>query len=387
MNLYDYIQDGTLFIVPSFIRQKILRTIDEKGIFYRIKLMTMDEFLERFLFSYDEEALVYFGKAHHVKPSIAKIYLEHMKYIDSANIPSLEFLQKQKLELDEKGFLHRDALFPSILASYRVVVLGDVSPFERRILERVEQLTSVTILENEEVVPHSVPLYSFLNASFMVSYVANEVMKLVKQGISLNSIYLMNVTDEVLFELERTFSLYGIPLRKQESSSLYGTYFGAKVKKVLETATTFQEIEEALQEEAYYSIFLSILNRYSFYEGNVQDIKEFLLEELKNCQKKKVDYEEAVSIVPFSSFIQENCHVFLFDFNQDFPATYKDEDFFRDGVKKELGLWTSTEKNFHSRADAIRNIYSLSNLTLLYRKMSNDGELYPSSLLDELLVE
>ena len=83
----------------------------------------------------------------------------------------------------------------------------------------------------------------------MVSFVANEVMKLVKQGVSLNSIYLMNVGDEVSFELERTFSLYGIPLRNQESSSLYGTYFGAKVKKVLETATTFQEIEEALQEE------------------------------------------------------------------------------------------------------------------------------------------
>ena len=91
MNLYDYIQDGTLFIVPSFTRQKILRTIDEKGYFYRMKFMTMGEFLERFLFSYDEEALVYFSKTYHVKPSIAKIYLEHMKYIESANIPSLEF--------------------------------------------------------------------------------------------------------------------------------------------------------------------------------------------------------------------------------------------------------------------------------------------------------
>lgn len=387
MNLYDYIQDGTLFIVPSFTRQKILRTIDEKGNFYRLKFMTMGEFLERFLFSYDEEALVYFSKTYHVKPSIAKIYLEHMKYIESANIPSLEFLQKQKVELDEKSLLHRDALFPSILALYRVVVSGDVSPFERKILERIEQITSVTILDQDEVVPHSVPMYSFLNASFMVSFVANEVMKLVKQGVSLNSIYLMNVGDEVSFELERTFSLYGIPLRNQESSSLYGTYFGAKVKKVLETAMTFQEIEEALQEEECFPMFLNVLNRYSFYEGNVQDIKEFLLEELRNCQKQKVNYEEAVSIVPFSSLIQEGCHVFLFDFNQDFPTTYKDEDFFRDDVKKELGLWTSTEKNLHSRTDAIRDIYSFSNITLLYRKMSNDGEMYPSSLLDELLVE
>ena len=65
-------------------------------------------------------------------------------------------------------------------------------------------------------------------------------------------------------------------------------------------------------------MFLNVLNRYSFYEGNVQDIKEFLLEELRNCQKQKVNYEEAVSIVPFSSLIQEDCHVFLFDFNQGF---------------------------------------------------------------------
>lgn len=387
MTLYDYIQDGTLFIVPSFMRQKILRIIDKKAGFYRIKFMTMDEFLERFLFSYGEDALVYFSKTYHVKPSIAKIYLEHMKYIGSSSIPSLESFRRQKEELDEKGLLQRDLLFPSILASYRVVVSGDVSPFERKILEQVEQITSVTILENDTIVPRSIPMYSFPNASFMVSFVANEVMKLVKRGVSLNSIYLMNVGDEVSFELERTFSLYGIPLRNQESSSLYGTYFGAKVRKVLETATTFQEIEEALQEEECYPMFLNVLNRYSFYEGNIQDIKEFLLEELRNCQKPKVDYEEAVSIVPFSSLVVENCHVFLFDFNQDFPATYKDEDFFRDDIKKELGLWTSSEKNLHSRMDAIHDLYSFSDVTLLYRKMSNDGEMYPSSLLDELQVE
>lgn len=389
MNFYDSIQNNTLFIASSFFKQKILQYIDNKGLFYRIKCMTMDEFLDRFLFSYDEEAVVFFSQTYHVKPSVAKIYLKNMKFVDSVipTVPFLQTLKKQKEELEKKGLLHRDFLFPSILKSYQIVVVGDVSKFEKDILKRVERITSVSFLKKEETNPHSVPLYSFANTSSMVSFVANEVMNLVKQGVSLNSIYFMNVNEDVQLDIDRTFFLYGIPIRKTEGASLYGTYFGAIVKEILRTATTFQEVEDALKEYEGYPDFLKIMNRYAFYDGNIQDIKEFLLEDLKNCKSKPVDYEEAISILPFSDILDENCHVFLFDFNQDFPKSYKDEDFLRDSMKASLGLWTSTEQNQNSRKEAIQCIYSFPKVTLLYRKTSSEGEMYMSSLRDEILIE
>ena len=81
MDFLDDIKKETIIICQNGFKEKILNL----NKLLPIKLMSIEEFLKEYLFSYDERAILYIINNYHVKYDIAKMYLKNIYFIQNDN--------------------------------------------------------------------------------------------------------------------------------------------------------------------------------------------------------------------------------------------------------------------------------------------------------------
>ena len=59
-----------------------------------------------------------------------------------------------------------------------------------------------------------------------VNFVCNKIVDLIKSGIDINNIKLLNVKEEYMYLIRKLFGFYNIPLEKKKTTSLYSTRIG-----------------------------------------------------------------------------------------------------------------------------------------------------------------
>lgn len=384
-----------LLIVSNDIKMMFLKEMDTSNSLFSVKFMSLPEFIKKVTYSYDEKAIFYVMKEYHVKYEIAKEYLENSYYIEEKEYAysKLNFLVSLKKELEEKNLLIKDSIFKHALSNKKVGIYGYpfLEPYEKKILEE----NKVAIMSEEfSISENSIPYYEFQKQEQEIDFLANSIISLLEEGIPLAKIKLMNVTKEDYHMLRKIFSFYHIPITIPNDQMIYGTSLAHFIMEHLEEEreNLKQLVEETFSLEKEWNLklwnqILSILNKYSWCE-NLLDVKDLIVEDFRRTPIPIPSLKESVQVVSLKECIQKDDYVFLMGCNQGVLSKIeKEEDFLSDAMKKEVHLFTSTQKNKQMVEEALFYLKRISNLVITSRYETTMNQYLPSSILSLLNVE
>lgn len=390
------IKNNSIIIVPSVIKNKVIKEITSKGI-NNIKIMTMDEVKIKYYFDYDVKAIYYLMKKYNYKYDVAKMYLKKLYEVgtDDFGNSKIKKIIDIKDELDNEGLLYYNNLFKEYISSKTLIFYNCniVSKEDKKLVMELENITKVEVIEEDTNNYNHEFIYEFETVEDEVHYVASRICDLVRDGIDINNIKLCGVNSSYTDNIIRIFKWYNIPVIYNDNY-LYSTKIGQEFLKNLSTS---KEISLKYIEDNYsldnltileiYNQIIKILNKYTFVDS-LLDVKEILIEDFK-CEKvNKVSLLKEVSIINNLREANDDDIVFLMGFNQgDIPRTYKDEDYFNDDLRILLDLDITNSRNINEYNGWLKDIKNTKNLIITTKKTSPLGVHYISSLNDELNLE
>lgn len=388
-------ENKTILIVGSTKKNNILLEINEQKELLDIKVFTLNEFMKKYYFNYDEKTIFYVTKKYEVKPEIAKIYLDNLLFLNDKiyDNTKLNFLKNLKEELITNNLLTENKLFKEWLKNYKIVFYNiKPSKFNLLFYEELSKnyRTQIMNTENRE---YEHKIYHIDTLENEVIFTVTKISELIKKGISSNNIYLANLNDEARLQVTKYFSIFKIPVELKSDTTIYGTNMA---KKFLENyssdiAKSLDSIKDLLiddESEQILNKIVSIINKY-YFVNDYEETKELIIWEFKNTKIKGNKNATSVKEVNYleETFTSDD-YVFLFNVNQgSVPKIYKDENYLEDEIMEKLGYDTASDKNSLERIGTITKIKSIKNLCLMYIDYSLEGKLYKTPLIEELGYE
>ena len=372
MKYLDYLTDNTLLVVPNDIKEDIILEVIEEKPLVNIKYSSLEN-LRRSFFEYDEKAIYYLMKHYNLKYEVALIYLDNMLYLKKKSYDSEKLNNLLKLKVEVKNLIKtRKINFDNI------VVYGyGLSNFDLELLKDKK----ITMVKDKGSYIHNC-VYEFKTINEEVEFVFDKIAELIKQGIGINKIKLMGVTNSYYSILKRMGYFYNIPISIPNDINLYQTTIGKYFIDNL-SDTVIDEIKEKFTNQDIINKVIDIYNKYIEYDIN--DIKDLIIYDLKHTKIKNKELKNSVKLISFDSKVSDDDYVFILGFNYgSIPVIYKDEDFFNDEEKKLLGLFTSQELNKLEKMKIIDKINSIKNLYITYKLQDNKEKYLISNLNEEL---
>ena len=372
MKYLDYLTDNTLLVVPNDIKEDIILEVIEEKPLVNIKYISLEN-LRRSFFEYDEKAIYFLMKHYNLKYEVALIYLDNMLYLKKKSYDNEKLNNLLKLKVEVKNLIKtRKINFDN------VVVYGyDLSNFDLELLKDKK----ITMVKDKGSYIHNC-VYEFKTINEEVEFVFDKIAELIKQGIGINKIKLMGVTNSYYSILKRMGYFYNIPISIPNDINLYQTTIGKYFIDNL-SDTVIDEIKEKFTNQDIINKVIDIYNKYIEYDIN--DIKDLIIYDLKHTKIKNKELKNSVKLISFDSKVSDDDYVFILGFNYgSIPVIYKDEDFFNDEEKKLLGLFTSQELNKLEKMKIIDKINSIKNLYITYKLQDNKEKYLISNLNEEL---
>lgn len=372
MKYLDYLTDNTLLVVPNDIKEDIILEVIEEKPLVNIKYSSLEN-LRRSFFEYDEKAIYYLMKHYNLKYEVALIYLDNMLYLKKKSYDNEKLNNLLKLKVEVKNLIKtRKINFDNI------VVYGyGLSNFDLELLKDKK----ITMVKDKGSYIHNC-VYEFKTINGEVEFVFDKIAELIKQGIGINKIKLMGVTNSYYSILKRMGYFYNIPISIPNDINLYQTTIGKYFIDNL-SDTVIDEIKEKFTNQDIINKVIDIYNKYVEYDIN--DIKDLIIYDLKHTKIKNKELKNSVKLISFDSKVSDDDYVFILGFNYgSIPVIYKDEDFFNDEEKKLLGLFTSQELNKLEKMKIIDKINSIKNLYITYKLQDNKEKYLISNLNEEL---
>ena len=107
-----------------------------------------------------------------------------------------------------------------------------------------------------------------------VNGIALEILKLLKQNVNINKIYLTNVSKDYLYTIDRIFTYYKIPINLEMKYTIFGTKV---VKDYLQEEKLDLENNNKITKK-----LVSILNSLVDLKDDSKEYKELLISKIKN---------------------------------------------------------------------------------------------------------
>ena len=378
MNFINDIKKETLIICNKYTKENILKL----NKLIPIKIMTQEEFKEKYFFSYDEESIIYIINKYNVKYEIATEYIDNLYYIDNKkyNNFKLDFLVSLKNELDNNNLLKYNLSFKKYLN--RVDIIAYNIRIDKYLKNILKKYNYQDIKENTNNYEHKV--YEFKTMEEEIHYIAEEISKLINTGILPNKIKLMNVDESYHNTIERIFSMYNL-------------YPGIKYKRSLASYTIIKKFIETYKEKSLTEALKEIDSNHQIYHELINTINKYIKYDNKNLIIYKLEhsyiysntFDNQIDIVDCSGYItKDDEYYFLIGFNEKIiPKYYMDTEYLTDNIKEILGIETSKELNIELKLDIINKIKKTKNLIITYKLKDEKNIYYPSSLISSFEVE
>ena len=370
MNLTNY----DLVVTSNSNKKRILRKLNEEKKLVNVKFISLDELLCSLSFSFDQKSIYHVMKKYGIKYDNVKVYLENIKYIsDKLDNKKMNKLKEIKDLVQDDLIIDED--FKKYIKDKRICIYGYdyINNYQMSILEGINYE-----MVNNPVDNNSHNIYEFNKIDDEIVFVLSSINKLIRDGIDINKIKLINVTDDYSFRLKFISNLFNIRINFNESKSIYETL---EFTSLLDSYKSGEELQS--DNKDILNRFVSIVNKYSFIDDKDEQVS-MIINEAKNLKIASDEYENAVDIINVSE-LEDDEYGFYLGFTEELAYTkYKDEDFFSDKEKKILGFETSDELNKIMKENLIKSIKSSKNLTITYSLASTFNIYYPSSLIDEL---
>ena len=110
---------------------------------------------------------------------------------------------------------------------------------------------------------------------------------------------------------------------------------------------------------------------------NKKDALELIINDLKNTYFE--DGNTSVKIARLDDYFTDDDYVFLLGFNKEnIPILYKDDEYFSDKEKEEMGYDSSNTLNINKKIEVIKKIKNIKNIIISY-KLYDANNIYTRS--------
>ncbi len=387
---YDVLENDSILIVPSQIKEKILTEMDKKSKLFNVKLMEINEFKRKYFFDYTTETIFYVMKHYNYDYEFSLDIINNLYFLSSEiyDHEKLKFLLNIKNELINNNLLIFDNVFKIALENKKIYVYG--YDYINNFYKKMFSTLNVNYID-QNISKFNHDIMEFDTIQDEVIFVANKICELIENKIDLNKIKIINPSSDYNATIKRIFNLFNLPFYFNNnyliSTKISNNFFEILSNDIVETLEKLKEtisLNDELEQTEYNQI-VKICNKYNWC-SNFLDIKSNLIYEFSNTKidiKKEANYIEFVSLE--NNFFYDDEYVFLIGFNQNtYPKTVKDDDFLNDEVKKFLSLETTTEINKINYNILVNKLYSIKNLFISYKLKSPFNSFYRSQIIDDL---
>ena len=355
-------KENILMIIPNNEKMKLLSNLEKENSLHNIKFMTKEEFLSNYYFKSNEKTLFYLLNKYKFNLDVAKVYLKNLYVIDENKEYSsskLNFLKDLKIELKENNLLEENPFFKDYIKDKKIVVNNyyDLDKYEEELFNHKVEIPKYEL--NIKVVENS-------TMEEEVNDVCLNIINLLKQGVSLNNIYLTNVSSDYHYTLKKIFNYYNIPININFSYSIYGTKV---VSDYLKTKELNLENKDKL---VINRKLVNIISSLSSIDDKTPEYETLLIDKLKNTKLPNKKLKDAVNIKDFykETFTDED-YVFVLGFNQDsLPKLEKDIAYINDDIKDEVSMYKTTYLNKRNKELVGYLLSNIKNLHLSYKLSS-----------------
>ncbi len=387
---YDVLENDSILIVPSQIKEKILTEMDKKSKLFNVKLMEINEFKRKYFFDYTTETIFYVMKHYNYDYEFSLDIINNLYFLSSENYDheKLKFLLNTKNELINNNLLIFDNVFKIALENKKIYVYG--YDYINNFYKKAFSALNVNYID-QNISKFNHDIMEFDTIQDEVIFVANKICELIENKIELNKIKIINPSSDYNATIKRIFNLFNLPFYFNNnyliSTKISNNFFEILSNDIVETLEKLKEtisLNDELEQTEYNQI-VKICNKYNWC-SNFLDIKNNLIYEFSNTKidiKKEANYIEFVSLE--NNFFYDDEYVFLIGFNQNtYPKTVKDDDFLNDEVKKFLSLERTTEINKINYNILVNKLYSIKNFFISYKLKSPFNSFYRSQIIDDL---
>ena len=361
-----------IVLAPYGIRSNIIKKREEYYN-YNIKFMTLEKFVKRYTFDYDNKTIYYLMKEYNIKYSTALVYLDNLYYIsDKINNDKMSKLKEIKDYLESNNLLIYDDLFRSYVKKNKVYIYGYdyINKYYLSVIKDLDYEVIDYKYNNYDIDN----IYEFNYIDEEVIFVIDRICDLLRKGVSINKIRLI-ISNEYRSVIYRLFKIYNIPISVRKRS----IYSIREVKNVLDNLDNIEEELLNIYNEEVKSKVIKVLNRYSFIKDK-SSASELIINDLKNTYLE--EDTTGIKVSSIDDYFDDDIYVFLLGFNKEnIPILYKDQEYFSDKDKKILDYDSSNELNINKRIEVIRRLHNIKNLTISYKLSDSNGVYTPSDLL------
>ncbi len=376
MTYLDNLQNLDYVITTPSIKEEILKEKTNAKILLNIKIMTLKEFLNNLVGTYNEEAIIYLMRTYNYSYDKAKTILNNIFY-PSNDLPNL------KQELDNHNLLIYNPNFTNNIHNIKIIGPVNIDDYTKKLLSRFN-LTFIKEKENNYL-PKVRHLKTITDEVVDVASLITEELK----TIDINNIYLVNVPKEYYSVLKRIFNMFNIPLNIPENSSIYATKIVKDFLDLLKSSNDLDLAVKSLGNDEVSLKVLDIINKYSFTKVIDKPFIASLEKEFKNTKLDNKFLKRAINVLNFDEVIpSDNNYYHVLSFNESLVFNaHKDDDYLSDFTKSLLGLTTSIDYNNFQKMMITSIIHNTKNLTISYKDTSFFDSFYPSSLINDLNLE
>ena len=367
----DYkILDNSIVICSNTMKRKIL----SQNILLNIKIMSMNEFLKKMTFDYDDEAILLVMQKENVNYSLAQLYLDNIYYVDN-NYDDLKLKKLAEIKKYVYDKLIFDNLFKEYAQNKKIIIINhNLSKYEKKIFKNLNYQEIDLRCNN-----YNHKVYAFRYMEDEVNYVGNKICELIESGVNINKIKLYNVSSDYEKVIRRVFGFLNLKVNfktiKPLISTIPGNYFVNHLDNIEETIEYLKNNYDL----KIVNKIINICNKYAWSNYN----KELIIEALRNNGLNDEYYDNGIEIINCLEALDDE-YVFLLGFNEGIiPKSYKDEDYINDSIKMDF-LENTLEKNIISKNETLKNIKSIKNLYITSKEKDNNQTFYISSLINDI---
>lgn len=359
-----------IVLIPNSIKKNIIKKVRNKYYNYNIKFLSLEEFIEKYTFSYNNKTIYYLMREYNLNLSSAMVYIKNLYYIDmNIHNKKMDTLINMKKFLDDNNLLIYDKYFKEYVKNKEIYIYGYdyLNKYYLKVLESLNYKVIDYIYNDYEVKN----IYEFNYIDEEVIFVIDKILELIRSNIKPENIKLI-ISREYEEIIDRLFKIYNIPINVKKRS----IYSARSVKEFLNNIGDSTESIDSINDDEIRNKVISVLNNYAFID-NKKEALELIINDLKNTYFE--DGNTSVKIARLDDYFTDDDYVFLLGFNKEnIPILYKDDEYFSDKEKEEMGYDSSNTLNINKKIEVIKKIKNIKNIIISY-KLYDANNIYTRS--------
>ncbi|MFA7192707.1 MAG: PD-(D/E)XK nuclease family protein [Bacilli bacterium] len=341
-----------IIIAPLVMHRALLKNLRDNDVFLNPKFFSREQLIKEYYGYFLNGSIIELMFLEKINYDTAKTFLNFLPFVhESFGNLKLEALLKMKQNLLKKNLYRKNTYLETEFKNKDIEIYGyeQNDYYLTLILEKIAFENKKTFLRNEGLLNDQTVLKVFNNVEAEVHYVMNEIVSLIKSGVSAQNIKLFGVDETYLYQVEKYAKMYGINLNGLPPKSLFMTSIG---KEFLSSYKKNQEIEPSVLEtfkekdlnKDEQSVKTLIVNyedkRLNFNEQ--YDVYKNVLKENHAFQNR---YKTAIEIISGDNGVKGQ-EVFVIGFRQGvYPLSKQDNDYLNEEEKQNIGYISIDKKN------------------------------------------